>query len=101
VDDRGTSLFVTDMALGYQEADLMDAALTYARHACSIAEHSGIHFDSVSFFVEVDGEQLSGAITAVANCSCEAVALAAYKLSDPPDRRRGSDVAEKLLRLSR
>jgi hypothetical protein len=95
VDDCGTSFLVTDMALGYQEADLMGAALIYSRHAGSIAENSGIRFDSESFLIEVDGvdgQQLSGAIAAIANCSYEAVALAAYKLSE----RRAGDVMGEL-----
>jgi hypothetical protein len=93
VDDAGKTFFVTDMGAGYQEADMMGASLIYARHARAIAESAGIRFDNEAFFViEASREQLPGAIATVANCSQEAVGLAAYKLSE----RRASDVAELL-----
>jgi hypothetical protein len=94
VDDSGDGrFFVSDMGLGYQEAEMMGAALIYARHAKHIAENAGIQFDSEAFFVaKGTREQLAGAIATVANCSQEAVALAAYKLAE----RRATDVAETL-----
>jgi len=93
VDDNGKSYFVSDFGMGYQEADLMGASLIYGRHARTIAEMAGIRFDSEAFFViEVSREQLAGAIATIANCSQEAVALAAYKLAD----RRSADLAELL-----
>lgn len=93
VTPHAENLFVTDMGFGYQEAELMGSSLVYARHARSIAESAGIQFDSESFFVvEVTRGQLAGAIATVANCSHEAVALAAYKIAE----RRASDVGEAL-----
>jgi hypothetical protein len=92
-DSRNGKFFVTDMGLGYQEAEMMGASLIYLRHAKHIAENAGIQFDSEAFFViQTTREQLAGAIATVANCSQEAVALAAYKLAE----RRATDVAETL-----
>jgi hypothetical protein len=93
VVDNGKTYFVSDIGMGYQEAELMGASLIYGRHARTIAENAGIPFDSEAFFViEASREQLPGAIAMVANCSQEAVALAAYKLAD----RRAADLAEAL-----
>jgi hypothetical protein len=84
---------VTDFGLGYQEAELMGTSLIYTRHARPIAENSGIGFDSEAFFVSwASREQLAGAIATVANCSQEAVGLAAYKMAE----RRASDLGEEL-----
>lgn len=85
--------FVSDVGLGYQEAELMGAALIYARHARSIAENAGVGFDNQAFFVmEASREQLPGAVVTIANCSQEAAALSAYKLSE----RRTADEGERL-----
>jgi hypothetical protein len=93
VEPGKDNFFVTDMGLGYQEAELMGASLIYVRHSKSIAERAGIRFDNDSFFVvEASRNQLAGAIAAVANCSQEAVALAAYKLAE----RKAAEVAEEL-----
>lgn len=95
VQDSGGRFFVSDMGLGYQEADMMGASLVYARHAQAIAKNAGVGFDSHAFFVvEVTRDQLSGAVATIANCSLESVALAAYKLAE----RKSSDEADKLYR---
>ena len=41
--------FVTDMGIGYLEAEMMGMSLVYARNAAPIAEHAGIHFDHQAF----------------------------------------------------
>jgi hypothetical protein len=93
VIEHGPIFDVTDMGLGYQEGELMGTSLVYARHARAIADNAGVRFDSEAFFFsEATREQLSGAIATVANCSQEAVALAAYKMAE----RRASDAAEQL-----
>jgi hypothetical protein len=93
VTESPTNFYVTDLGLGYQEAELMGTSLVYARHARPIAENAGVKFDSEAFFVfEATREQLAGAIATIANCSQEAVALAAYKMAE----RRASDLGEEL-----
>src|SRR5919108_5040754 len=43
--------FVSDVGMGYQEAEMMGASLIYARHARSVAEEAGVGFDDHTFFV--------------------------------------------------
>ena len=91
--ESGDRYFVSDMGLGYQEAELIGASSIYSRHARIIADNAGIRFDNQAFFVvEVGQDQLAGAVTTIANCSQEAVAMAAYRLSE----RRFADDAERL-----
>jgi hypothetical protein len=95
VDGTGERFFVSDMGLGYQEADMMGASLIYSRHAQSIAKNAGVGFDHHAFFVtEVSKGQLAGAVATIANCSLDGVALAAYKLSE----RKASHEADILYR---
>jgi hypothetical protein len=95
ITQHGDRYFVTDMGLGYQEADMIDAGILYSNTAKGLAEHFGIRFDNQSFFVaEASREQLAGAATVVANCSCEAAALAAYKAAE----RKFEEDADKLYR---
>lgn len=93
VEDAVGEYLVTDFGMGYEEATMMGASNIYARHAKSIAETAGVGFDSHSFFVlKVTREQLAGAVATVANCSLEAVNLAAFKLAD----RKNADAIEIL-----
>jgi len=93
VRNEGRSYFVSDMGLGYQEADLMGAGLIYGRHARLIAENAGVGFDNQAFFVvQVSRDQLAGAVIAVANCSQSAAGLAALKLAE----RKAGDMADRL-----
>jgi hypothetical protein len=89
----GEQYFVSDMGLGYQEADMMGAGNIYSRHARIIAENAGVRFDNQAFFIlEVSREQLPSAVVTVANCSQEAVIIAAFRLAE----RRTVDDAERL-----
>lgn len=68
--------FVTDMGVGFQEAEMIGAGLLYSNSAKELAKHFGITFDNQAFFVaEAGRDQLAGATTVVANCSSEAFAL--------------------------
>lgn len=93
IREDGDGFFVSDMGLGYQEADLMGAGLMYGRHARAVAQGAGIGFDHHSFFViRASRDQLPGAVATVANCSQQAVSLVAYKLAE----RRSADEADLL-----
>jgi hypothetical protein len=93
IESLGDQYFVTDLGLGYREADMMGASLVYARHARAIAEAAGVGFDQQEFFVaKASADQLAGCVIAVANCSLEAVSVSALKLSE----RRVADEAELL-----
>jgi hypothetical protein len=93
VHEAGQRYFVSDMGLGYQEADMMGAGTIYSRHARIVAENAGVRFDNQAFFIlEASRDQLPSAIVTVANCSQEAVIIAAFRLSE----RRSLDDAERL-----
>jgi len=95
ITQHGERYFVTDMGIGYQEAEMIGAGLLYANSAKGLAEHFGIRFDNQAFFVaEANRDQLAGATTVVANCSSEAAALAAYKAAE----RKFEEDADKLYR---
>ncbi len=87
--------FVSDYGLGYSECDMMGATLLFKRHAPQIAANAGVGFDTQSFFVaKVARDQLVGASAAIANCSLEAVSIAALKLSE----KKFADETEVLYR---
>ncbi len=74
---------ITDIGIGYTEAELMGAGPTYVRQAKIVSQNSGVRFDEHSFFaVEVPRDRIPGAIVTVANCSSEAVALTAFKIAE-------------------
>lgn len=89
----GETYFVSDFGAGHTEADMMGASSVYSRHARAIASNAGIGFDEHSLFViRVRSSQLAGAISSVANCSYEAVSVAAFRLAE----RKSSEDAEVL-----
>lgn len=68
--DGYPNFLVSDMGLGYEEAEMMGASSIYMRNARSIAEAAGVRFDNQAFFVlEASREQLAGAIVTIANRS--------------------------------
>lgn len=87
--------FVSDYGLGFSESDMLGATTQFKSQAAAIAENAGVGFDSNAFFVaRVTRSQLAGATATIANCSHEAVALAALKLAE----KRFSDDGETLHR---
>lgn len=98
ITQHGDRYFVTDMGLGYQEAEMIGASILYTNSAESLAEHFGIKFANQAFFVaEASREQLAGAITIVANCSSEAAALAVYKAAGRKFEEDGDKLYRKLV----
>jgi len=92
--------FVTDMGMGYLEAEMMGTSLVYARNAAPIAEQAGIRFDHHAFsLVDVSRDQLAGAVVVVANASQQAVALAAYKQSERKIAEDEERLYERLVRV--
>ncbi len=90
---------VSDMGLGFQEADLLGGDRVFRHAAPAIAAHAGIRFDRQSFqALDIRPEQLVGAVTTVAACSHEAVMMTAFKLEE----RKRADAADRLYdRLTR
>lgn len=100
IDKAGGDFFVSDMGLGYDEADLSGLSLTYMRYARVIAEGAGVGFDSRSFFVaRAVSNQLAGAVATVANCSQEAVALTMLKHAERKSIERAEKLYVRLVRL--
>ncbi len=94
IDEGQNEFFVSDMGLGFQEADMMGGSRIYPRYGRQIAETNGIGFDNHSFFViRASKEQLAGAVMAVANCSQQAAAIVSQRVS----KERANDAAEELL----
>ena len=83
---------VSDMGLGFQEADLMGAGKIFAHSAAAVAVRAGIHFEHQAFSLGVRQEQLVGAVSVIAACSQEAVQMAAFRL----DERKKADAADRL-----
>lgn len=91
IDHGPGAYLVSDLGLGHQEAETMGATAIYQRHAPAIAEAAGVKFEHASFFIlQVTRDQLPGAVATIANCSQEAVAVAAYKLAE----RRATEYAQ-------
>ena len=88
-DDR---FLVSDMGLGFQEADLSGAGRVFAHSAPAVAVRAGVHFDRQIFSIGVRREQLVGAVSVIAACSQEAVQLAAFRL----DEKKKADAADFL-----
>ena len=88
---------VSDCSLGYDEAKMMGVGAMYARYAGEVAERAGIAFQDHAFFVDgVSRDQLQGAVTTVANCSFESVAVVAQRVEET-HRQNDSEVLYKRL----
>jgi hypothetical protein len=84
---------ITDMGLGFQEADLLGGAKVFGHAASAIAAHAGVKMDRHAFLLtDVRREQLVGAVSIIAACSQEAVQLTAFKLEE----RKRADAADRL-----
>jgi hypothetical protein len=92
--------FVSDMGMGYLEAEMMGTSLIYARNASPIADQTGTHFDHHAFsLVDVSPDRLPGAIIAVANASQQAVTVAAYRQAERKIAEDEERLYERLVRV--
>jgi hypothetical protein len=100
IDDLGPSFFVTDMGMGFQEAELMGAPRTFKNHAETIAERAGVGFDREAFFMaHATRDQLVGVVTTIANCSLEAAVLTAFKIAEDRADNAAEILQERLTQL--
>jgi hypothetical protein len=83
---------VSDMGLGFEEADLMGAGRLLTHTAPAVAVRAGVHFDRQTFSIGVRRDQLVGAVSVIAACSQEAVQMAAFRL----DEKKRADAADRL-----
>ena len=100
VDRHGNDFFVTDFGMGFEEASECGAERTFRKISKSVAERIGVQFDGHTFFeVEVTEGQLSGAISAIANASLEAVTLTYMKTADQAHRDENAMLHDRLVSL--
>lgn len=100
VDYGQGEFFVSDSGTGFESARMMGAGATYKRVARSVAEASGVGFDSQAFFIlTVSSDQLPGAIAAVANCSQEAVNVTTMRMSEKSTRDDNEALFERLVSI--
>jgi len=89
---------VSDMGMGFEEADLMGAGRLFAHSAPAVAVRAGVHFDRQTFSLGVRREQLVGAVSVIAACSQEAVLVAAFR-QDEKKKDAADRLCERLYRL--
>lgn len=89
---RDGRFLVSDMGMGFEEADLMGAGRLFSGVAPSVAVRAGVHFDRQAFSLGVRREQLVGAVSVIAACSQETAQLAAFRL----DEKKKADAADRL-----
>jgi hypothetical protein len=98
IEQGDNRFFVSDIGLGFQEAELMGAGSMYAKPARVIAEEAGVRFDNQAFFVlEASREQLPGAVVTIANCSQQAVMRAADALAEKTFEDRKTRLYDRLV----
>jgi hypothetical protein len=100
IEQGDNRFFVSDVGLGFQEAELMGAGLMYSKPAHTIASDAGVMFDNQAFFVlEASREQLAGAVVTIANCSQHATMRAADALAEKTFEDRKVRLYERLVKV--
>jgi len=98
--DLDGSWFVSDYGMGAMEADMLGAIIGYKRFARIVAENAGVKFDENAFFVaQVTTSQLAGAVTTIANCSQEAVAVTALRQAERKSTEDQAILYDRLVRI--
>lgn len=90
---------VSDMGMGFEEADLMGAGRLFVLSAPAIAVRAEVRFDRQTFSLGVRQEQLVGAVSVIAACSQEAVQVAAFRLDEKKKADAADRLCERLCRL--
>lgn len=89
--------FVSDAALGLQEAELAGIGEFYDRAAKDAAEWFGVSFDGASVFeAKAPLDRIDGAITAIANASTSAVGRALMRAAETKDRQKNEELFERV-----
>jgi hypothetical protein len=97
--DNEAGYTVTDMALGYDEAQSMGAANLYSRIIKQAAADAGVALEGHQLTVTgVALDQLVGAVMAVANCAMTGTVVAADRQEE---REKRDDIAKLVDRLER
>ncbi|MBF0391480.1 MAG: hypothetical protein HQL38_02260 [Alphaproteobacteria bacterium] len=90
---------VSDMGMGFEEADLMGAGRLFTHSAPAVAMRAGVHFERSTFSLGVRRDRLVGAVSVVAACSQEAVQVAAFRLDEKKKADAADRLCERLFRL--
>jgi hypothetical protein len=100
VDPYSDSFFVSDFGAGYQEAEIAGIGVGFRRVARSVAERAGVRFDGNAIFeLEINREQIAGAITAIANASQEAVLEATLKSAEKAKIDLNAVLHERIVKI--
>jgi hypothetical protein len=83
IDGSRDTFFVSDYGVGYQEALMMNASLSYTHFAAAIAQRVGIEFDQRTFFVaRATRDELPAVVMLVANCAQRAVIETSFNVEE-------------------
>lgn len=79
MDGTGDKWFVSDDGYGHLEAEMMGGLSAFRRLARPLADRAGVQFDDRGFFVlEVERDELPGAVITISNVSKQAVERTAF-----------------------
>lgn len=97
--DNQAGYTISDMALGYDEAQSMGAGTLYTRIVRQAAEDAGVCLEGHQLTVTgVELDQLVGAVMAVANCAMTGIVVAADRQEEKEKR---DDIAKLVDRLEK
>ena len=97
---NGDSCFVSDIALGFTEAEMYGASGFYDSAAKKASERFGVGFDGFSVFaVRSSLDRIEGAIVAVANASVNATAGAIFRAVEEKEKKVNVELFERLTRV--
>jgi hypothetical protein len=89
----GDKCFVSDSAIGLREAEMAGAADFFDPAARDAAQWYGVNFDGASVFAaSASLARIEGAVAAVANASCTAVARALLRAAEAKEQTRNTAV---------
>jgi hypothetical protein len=92
--------FVSDIGLGFTEAEMYGASDFYTPSAQKAVERFGVGFDGLGIFVvQAPLDRIEGAVAAVANASVNAANGAIYKAMEEKEKKKNTDLFEKVCRV--
>jgi hypothetical protein len=100
IDSNKDQCFVSDLGMGFAEAEFEGAADSYGRAASATAERFGVRYDGHSIFtLWVPMDRIEAAIINVANASCEATGQAIRAAAEIKFPRRNEQLFQRVARV--